>query len=49
MRSDLRYAVRLFWRSPGFAFAVVTILALGIGAKSAIFSAVDQIVIRPLP
>jgi len=49
MRSDLRYALRLLWRSPGFTFAVIFVLALGIGANSAIFSAVDQLVIRPLP
>jgi len=49
MRSDLRYAFRVLSRAPGFTFAVVSVLALGIGANSAIFSALDQIVIRPLP
>lgn len=48
MLSDLRYALRLLMRAPGFTLAVVLVLALGIGANSAIFSAVDQLVIRPL-
>ncbi len=47
--SELRYALRLLRRSPGFTFAVVAVLALGIGSNAAIFSALDQIVIRPLP
>lgn len=48
MLSDLRYALRLLMRAPGFTLAVVLVLALGIGANSAIFTAVDQLVIRPL-
>jgi putative ABC transport system permease protein len=44
---DLRYALRVLFRAPGFTLAVV--LALGIGSNSAIFSALDQTVIRPLP
>src|SRR5882724_1156415 len=47
--SDLRYALRLLWRAPGFAIAVVLVLALGIGANTAIFTALDRTVIRPLP
>src|ERR1700690_4364787 len=46
---DLRYAARILVRSLGFTVAVVLILALGIGANSAVFSALDQTVIRPLP
>lgn len=46
---DLRFAIRIFKRAPGFALAVVMVLALGIGANSAIFSALDQTAIRPLP
>ena len=49
MRSDLRYAIRVLWRAPGFTFAVVLVLALGIGSNTAIFSAVDTAIIRPLP
>jgi len=46
---DLRYALRVLSRAPGFTLAVVVVLALGIGSNSAIFSALDQTVIRPLP
>src|SRR5580692_3360913 len=49
MRSDLLYAVRVLWRTPGFTLAVMLVLALGIGANFAIFTALDQVVIRPLP
>ena len=47
--ADLRHSIRLLRRAPGFALAVVGALALGIGANTAIFSALDQTVIRPLP
>ncbi len=49
MLSDLRYALRILSRARAFSFAVIMVLALGIGANSAIFSALDTIVIRPLP
>ena len=48
MWSDLTHTVRLLRREAGFTMAVVLILALGIGANSAIFSAIDQTMIRPL-
>lgn len=46
---DFRYALRLLSRAPGFTLAVVVVLALGIGANSAIFTVLDRTVIRPLP
>jgi putative ABC transport system permease protein len=46
---DLRYGTRLLRRNPGFALLTITVLALGIGAATAIFSVVDALLIRQLP
>jgi predicted permease len=46
---DVRYAIRLLLRSPGFALTSILTLAVAIGANAAIFSAVQGILIAPLP
>src|SRR5918992_257661 len=46
---NLRYACRTLVKRPGFAVVVTVTLALGIGANSAVFSAISAILLRPLP
>src|SRR6185436_8193347 len=46
---DLRFAIRRLRHRPGFSLSALTVIALGIGATTAVFTAVDAAMLRPLP
>ncbi len=49
LTQDLRYTRRTLARTPGFAVAAILVMALGIGATTAVFSVTDRVLLRPLP
>ncbi len=49
LRQDLRYTARTLGRAPGFTLAAILVVALGVGANTAVFSIADFVFLRPLP
>ena len=46
---DIRYSLKLLWRDPIFTFVAISVMAIGIGANTAMFSIVDAALLKPLP
>ena len=49
MINDIRYALRMLMKNPGFALVVIFTLALGLGANTAIFSLMGRVLLQSLP
>ena len=49
LTQDIRYAIRVLRRSPGYALVVIAVLALGIGANVSVFSLFNALALKPLP
>ena len=49
LRSDLRYAVRALAKNPRFSVLVIGTMALGIAATTAVYSVIDEVMVRSLP
>jgi macrolide transport system ATP-binding/permease protein len=49
LRADLRYALRLLWKRPGFSLLAILCLTLGIGSTAAVFSWIEGTLLRPYP
>nr|MDQ3315289.1 hypothetical protein [Verrucomicrobiota bacterium] len=49
MMRDLRYAVRMLVKAPAFSLIAILAVALGIGGSTTMFSAINALLLRPLP